>query len=158
MAQADQIAVTISEGDLTAIQEALGTLQTKLMPHLKALTPQDRLELPKMGDKTVSFVTKALEYGQAHQELVPAYLDLPALEVDVKAVQQLRNLSQVLNPLTDALNDTVMLSGSEAYQGALVFYANVKTAAKVHVPKAQSIYDDLAGRFPGAPTKKTAKA
>jgi hypothetical protein len=157
MAQSDQIAVTISEGDLAAIQEALGTLESKLLPHLKTLTPQERVELPKMGDKTVSFVTKALEYGQAHKDLVPAYLDLPALAVDVKAVERLRNFAQVLNPLSDALNDSLMLSGSEAYQGALVFYANVKTAARVHVPKAQSVYDDLSTRFPGATAKKAAK-
>jgi hypothetical protein len=158
MAQTDQIAVTISEGDLADIQGALGTLQAKLMPHLKTLTPQERIELPKMGDKTVAFVTKALEYGQAHAELVPAFLDVPAMAVDVKAVQQLRNFTQVLTPLSDALNDSLMLSGSEAYQGALVFYANVKTAARVRVPKAQSVYDDLASRFPGATAKKATTA
>ena len=89
---------------------------------------------------------------------MPAFLDLTAMAVDAKAVQQLRNLSQLLTPISDALNDSVTLSGSEAYQGALVFYANVKAAAKVHVPKAQTVYDDLSSRFPGAPVKKTAKA
>lgn len=42
----------------------------------------------------------------------------------------------------------------EAYQGALVFYSNVKNAAKVKTPKAGTIYDDLAARFPGGTSKK----
>ena len=75
-----------------------------------------------------------------------------------QTVQQLRNLSQMLAPISDALDDSLMLSGSEAYQGALVFYSNVKSAAKVHVPKAQTVYDDLSTRFPGAPAKKAAPA
>ena len=62
----------------------------------------------------------------------------------------------MLNPITEALNDSMTLSGSEAYQGALVFCSNVKNAAKVKTPKAGSIYEDLSSRFPGAPTKKKA--
>lgn len=48
------------------------------------------------------------------------------------------------------------LSGSEASQGALVFYSNVKNAAKVKAPNAATIYDDLSSRFPGGAAKKKA--
>ena len=154
MAQQDLIAVNIPEADLVEIKAAINTLQRKLMPHLQTLTAQERIELPKMGDKTVAFVQKAMEYGLQNKDLVPAFLDLTALATDIKAVQSLRELSQGLSPITDALNDSMILSGSEAYQGALVFYSNVKNAAKVKSPNASSIYTDLSSRFPGAPTKK----
>jgi len=156
MAQQDLIAVNLPDDDMVAIKEAIATLSTKLVPHLKTLNAQERQELPKMGDKTVAFVQKALEYSQQNKDLVPSFLDLTAMAIDVKAVQTLRELAQGLNPLTDALNDSIILSGSEAYQGALVFYSNVKSAAKVKAPNAATIYNDLSARFPGAPTKKKA--
>ena len=156
MAQQDLISVNIPEADLMEIRSAVNTLQAKLLPHLKTLSTQERIELPKMGDKTVAFVQKAYEYGQQNKDLVPAFLDMAAFATDIKSVQTLRELAQSLNPLNDALNDSMTLSGSEAYQGALVFYSNVKSAAKVKAPNAGTIYDDLSARFPGAPARRKA--
>ncbi len=156
MAQQDVISVHIPESELSEIKAAIATLQAKLLPHLKTLTSQERQELPKMGDKTVAFVTKALEYGKQNAALVPTFLDTTAFETDVTAVETLRSLTQGLNPVSDALNDSLILSGSEAYQGALVFYTSVKAAAKVKAANAQTIYDDLSNRFPGGTVKKAA--
>ena len=48
----------------------------------------------------------------------------------------------------------MLLSGSDAYAAALLFYNSVKGAKKSNIAKAGSIYDDLAERFPGRPLKK----
>jgi len=56
------------------------------------------------------------KYGERNRELVPNFLDLGAMATDTRAVQTLRELAQGLNPITDALNDSMTLSGSEAYQ------------------------------------------
>ena len=149
MPQQNQIAVRIPETELEEIRSAIGVLERRLMPHLANLTPQDRKELPRMGDRTVAFVQKAFEYGARNRSLAPDWLDFEALDIDVKAVSTLREISQVLSPILDALDDSIALSGSEAYQGALLFYGNVKAAAKNKVPNAGSIYDDLSARFPG---------
>jgi hypothetical protein len=154
MPQMNSIAVTIPEADLAEIRSAIGVLRTKLAPHLKSLSAQDRQELPKMGDKTLGFVTKAYEYGTRNTELAPGYLDFEALATDVKAVEVLREINQGLAPIEEALSDSLILSGSEAYQGALLFYGNVRAAAKAKTPGAWAIYDDLANRFPGTPQKK----
>ena len=156
MAQQDLISVNIPEADLTEIKAAVNTLHAKLLPHLKTLSTQERIELPKMGDKTVAFVQKAFEYGQQNKDLVPSFLDMTALATDIKSVQTLRELAQTLNPVADALNDSMTLSGSEAYQGALVFYSSVKNAAKVKAPNAATILDDLSARFPGTAARKKA--
>lgn len=154
MAQQNEIAVKIPEEDLAEIRGAIKVLQKKLAPHLASLSPQDMLELPKMGEKTYTFVQKAYEYGMKNKELAPPYLDFGAMETDVKAVGLLRDLTQSLNPVLDALHDSLYLSGSEAYQGALLFYGSVKAAAKAKAPNAGSIYEDLSSRFPGGPRKK----
>ena len=156
MAQQNLIAVSIPPSDQAEIQAAIATLADKLMPHLKTLSLQERAELPKMGDKSVAFVQKSIEYAQKNGDLVPSFLDMAALATDFQAVQSLREYTQTLNPIIDALNDSLMLSGSEAYQGALLFYSSVKNAAKLKAPKAGTIYDDLSARFPGRGAPKKA--
>ncbi len=156
MPQQNQIAVRIPEAELEEIRSAIGLLERRLMPHLANLTPQDRQELPKMGDRTVAFVQKAYEYGRSNKELAPPFLDLEAMATDVAAVELLRGLARSLGPIHEALSDSLLLSGSEAYQAALLYYGSVKAAAKVRTPGASLIYDDLSTRFPGAPAKKKA--
>jgi hypothetical protein len=156
MAQQDLISLNIPAADLEEIKAAIAVLKTKLQPHLKDLTPQDRQELPKMGDKTSAFVQKALEYGQQYPDLVPSYLDLQAFAIDVQAIVLLREMAQGLVPLTDALEDSLMLSGSEAYQAALLFYNNAKNAAKAKMTNAASVAEDLSARFPGGAGRKKA--
>jgi len=51
--------------------------------------------------------------------------------------------------MCSGLNDTIMLSGSEAYVAALAFYKSVKVAASMNVAGAQPIYEDLKKRFEG---------
>lgn len=154
--QTNSIAVKIPDADLAEIRDAIGDFKAKHAPHLVSLSPQDRHELPKMGDKTVAFVQKAYEYGARNRELAPAYLDVEAMDLDVKAIGLLREFAQELEPLNEALGDSLTLSGSEAYQGALLFYGAVKAAAKAKAPKAETIYQDLSTRFPGSTAKKKA--
>ncbi|HBF35995.1 MAG TPA: hypothetical protein DDW50_01590, partial [Firmicutes bacterium] len=62
MTQTNNPALSITDTDLAAITASIQTLQTKLLPALATLSPDERKGLPKMGDKTVSFVQKAVEY------------------------------------------------------------------------------------------------
>lgn len=157
MTQSNLIEVRITESDLAEIDAAIGTLKAKLLPQLQTLTVQDRLELPKMGDKTVAFVQKANDYARKNASFVPAFLDVAAMGVDLTAVQKLRELSRDLTPIKEALDDSITLSGSEAYQAALIFYQNIKMAAKNNISGAAPIYDDLSARFPGYPKNKEKK-
>jgi hypothetical protein len=59
----NQVAVTFTEEQITQIRGALQTLDTVLKPQLIQLGPQSRQELPKMGDKSIGFVSKTLEYA-----------------------------------------------------------------------------------------------
>lgn len=153
IAQVNQVSLNIPEAELKEIQTCIETLQTKLMPYLKTLSPDERQDLPKMGDKTVSFVQKTVEYCHQNPDLVPQFLNVGEMSVDLKAVETLRTLYQPLQQISQSLSDTMTLSGSEAYAGALMFYNATKNAAKAKIPKAETIYNDLATRFPGRPKK-----
>ena len=151
MAQQNLVSFQIADKDLGDIKAAIDTLKSKLLPSLKALTPTEKKELPKMGDKTTAFVQKTLEYCKANPDLCPPFLDVGAFEVDVKAVESIRNIYAPLLQIVEALDDTMTLSGSEAYTGSLMFYNSVKFGAKSNISGAKTIYEELSSRFPGKP-------
>lgn len=153
MAQSDNVSFRMTDQDMAEVQAAIATLKSKLLPQLKTISPAERQELPKMGDKTVAFVTKTLEYCGSNADLVPPFLDVGAFTVDVNAVESLRSVYQPIAQIADALNDTMLLSGSEAYTGALIYYQAVRSATKNNISGAKTIYEDLSNRFPTRPGK-----
>ncbi|TAF77865.1 MAG: hypothetical protein EAZ53_01240 [Bacteroidetes bacterium] len=139
--------MVIPPGELQQVINKLQEIASILKPFLIALTPDERKSIPKMSDKTQPFVEKALDYAQSNPEFTPAYMSVPELQIDMKAVQDLTAVLQLLQPMCDNVNDTTMLSGSEAYLAALTYYNSVKHAAKSNIPSAKAIYDDLSKRF-----------
>jgi hypothetical protein len=157
MAQPNNISVVLDDQTLAEVKQAIGVLRTKLVPVLKSLPLQDRKELPKLGDKTSEFVRKSFEYSGIHPDLVPAFLDRTEFRIDLEALSLLQTLDRELAPVVAGLDDSIVLTGSEAYQAALVFYNNVRMAKKANVPGAAAVYDDLSTRFPGATAKNPSK-
>jgi hypothetical protein len=153
MAQENLVSFQIPDADMAQVRTAITTLKVKLLPYLKTLSAAERHELPKMGDKTVSFVKKALDYCVSNPDIVPPFLDISALKVDANAVDSIRSLYQPLLQIVEALDDTMMLSGSEAYAGALTYYNAAKSAAKSNIAGAKNICEDLSNRFPGRSAK-----
>ncbi|MDR2093610.1 MAG: hypothetical protein LBP58_09925 [Azoarcus sp.] len=61
----------------------------------------------------------------------------------------------LLKRLTQMLDDTAMLAGSEAFQGALVFCNGLLAATKANVEGAKTLYAELKERFPGGKARRT---
>jgi hypothetical protein len=122
---------------LTQAQTKIDEAAALLAPYLLALTPAERREVPKMGEKTISFVEKAYDFAQKNPALVPAYLSLDAFGVDFGDAHGLWTLLNTVQQLEEGVDDTEMIAGSEAYQAALVFYKSVKMAAAQDVPGAK---------------------
>ncbi len=154
----NRISFEISDDDLHAVQGALQVLQQKLVPLLVSLGTEDRRALPKMGAKTVDFVSKTLSYARSNPQYQPTFVDLDEYGIDLAAVGLLREIQQPLSMIADMVDDTLLLSGSEAYAAALVCYQAFKSAAKVNAPGASTIATDLSNRFPGRPSKAATKA
>ena len=145
---------TISPEDLQKVNDAIKVINDTLTPKLIALTPDNRKDLNKMGDKTLSFVNKSVEYMQLHPDLVPRYVQVEPAKIDLQATQTLLPLHNQFTILQEMTADSSMLSGSEAYSCALTFYNSIKLQAKENVTGAKAIYEDLKVRFPGRKTKK----
>ena len=155
MAKDNLVSIQIPAEDQDAIRAALVTLEEKLQPFLIALTKDEKKGIPKMRDKSIPFVDKAIEYAETNSGFVPSYLNVPEMKVDFQAVSLLTEFYRKVENLNTTLNDTILLSGSEAYKGALQFYKAVKQAAGAGIPGAQVIYDDLKQRFERTTTATT---
>ncbi len=147
MSQPDRISFSLSEAEKSEVDGAVRTLEKILLPRLVTLSPEARHELPKMGDKTLAFVEKAREYCTRNPEFVPAFLSVPAFETDLDAVYAIRGIFNPLSQLTKSLDDSMMLSGSEALTAGLMFYKSAATAAKANIHGAAVIHDDLSARY-----------
>jgi hypothetical protein len=102
-----------------------------------------------MDDKSLAFVERAHDYAHDNPTLVPSYLDMRAFDVDFQDAHGLWSLLTVIKQLEEAVEDTIMAVGSEAYHAALSFYHNVQAAAKDDIPGTKAIAEDLKTRFPG---------
>jgi hypothetical protein len=127
---------------------------TANMPKLVSLTPEQRQTLPKMGDKTIAFVNKALGYARQNPKIVPAYLNMDEFAKDVDAVNKLFQVTTPIQKLSEEIDDTMMLAGSEAYAAALAFYTALKAAIAAGETGLKNVYDDMSARFPGRGLKK----
>ena len=158
MSQENQISTTIPAETLTAINTNLTAISTALVNVLLFnLTADERKAMRVMGDKSIAFVQKALEYAEKNPALLPPYLDLAEAKKDFALTHDLYSILQQINTLQRAVEDTMMVAGSEAYDAALIFYKSVKGASRVNVPGSEAIYNDLQQRFAVKPQKTAVK-
>ena len=138
---------------LPQVQTKIDEAKTLIAPYILALTPTERQGMPKMGEKTINFVEKAFDFARQNLYLVPSYLAMEDFGIDLADAHGLWALLNSVHQLAEAIDDTEMIAGSEAYQAALVFYHSVKAAAAQDVPGAKAIYEELKTRFPGGKRK-----
>ncbi|MCY1722333.1 hypothetical protein OU798_18435 [Prolixibacteraceae bacterium Z1-6] len=143
----NKIDFIIPEDVIASVSQKISEIQTELKPYLIALSPDERRELPKMSDKTQPFVEKALAYSASAPQFAPPYMDTAGLANDMKVHEQLTPLLREIRMIYDNLDDTTMEAGAESYVCTLTYYNSVKMAAKMDIPGAKSIYEDLRKRF-----------
>jgi hypothetical protein len=149
MSKENKVSIALKPEDLKMMLDAVNTINNVLSPYLISLTPVERQALPKMSDGTLPFVQKSLAYAQANPGLIPVYIDVDDLKIDLKAVEILVQIFKPVEQLYFNLNDTMTLSGSGAYMASLAFFNSVKHAAKINIPGIQVIADDLETSFSG---------
>jgi hypothetical protein len=134
----------VSDGILRKQREINETLVEYAVP----LTPEERRDIPKMGEKTLSFVEKAFEFATENADLRPPYLNMEEFRTDYSDATGLRVLENNTQQTLDLINDIALLAGSESYVSALAFYGYVKMLAEKDVPRAKTVYEELKKRFP----------
>lgn len=143
----NRISLSISGTQKQQIEAAIGVLAGLLSPMLIALDNDDQKSLSKMNDRSIPFVEKVVQYVDSNPEFVPPYVDIAEFKKDFETFTDLREFVRPLLQLVGNLEDTTILSGSDAYEVARAYYKSVQQGAKMNVPDAQAIYEDLKPRF-----------
>jgi len=123
------ISATLSSDDRATITQALEQIRDRL-PFLVDLMAEERKSIPKMGDKSRTFVNKALDMASKNAEFLPRSFDVEEMRKDVQLFDDLSSLSLSLVQLQDLVDDTCMALGNEAYTAALTVYTYAKTTGQ----------------------------
>ena len=144
----NMISATIDPAVMAQIKTKITEIGA-LTPFLITLTDEDRMGGLKMGDKSLPFAGKTVEYISSAPEFKPAFLDEAELVRDYNLATSLEEVLRQLRPLVQRFEDTAQEAGIEAMAAALLYYGNVKSAAEKGIGNAPEIFSDLAKRFPG---------
>lgn len=140
----NRISASLSQADREAVISAIATIREKL-PFLIDLTNEQRRSLPKLGDKSRAFVSKALEVATQNPDFLPRSFDLNEMRQDVELFEALYPILLSLTQLQELVDDTVMQVGSEAYAAGLIIYNYAKTSGKG--AGLDAVVDDMGRRF-----------
>ena len=142
----EKISHELTEEAYDQIAQSIRALDS-LLPFAVNLTPDERKNYQTMGDKTIAFVEKAVQYTDERPELVPAYLDIPEFKKDLKLARQLKELLLMVDPVVEKISDSYLAAGVDAYEAARKMYSYIKAAAESGAPGTDSIAAELKKRY-----------
>lgn len=124
----DLLNLDLTDADWTAVDAALDTLEAKLGAKLLDLTPAERKQLTKMGDKSEAFCRQVLIIGRQNAAKLPTdtATDLTAEEGDLSALDKLRPRLTRLTSLTEKADDSSIALGSDVMVFSLTLYGILK--------------------------------
>lgn len=142
----NRVSANIDAATIKSVKEALASVNEKL-PFLLGLKPEERQSIPKISEVNKVFTADAIVAIKNNSNLLPAYLSADEISKDYNLYEQLDELVQLSQQLTEKLSDTQMLAGSEAYVSALTAYRLFEAASNAGLPGTDTIYDQLKQRF-----------
>ena len=138
------ISASLTQTDREAVMKAVATIKDKL-PFLIDLTADERKALPKMGDKSRAFVSKALEVATQNPDFLPRSFNLEEMRKDVQLFEAMYPIVMAMTQLQELLDDTYVTVGSEAYSAALQVYNYAKASGQG--AGLEAVVDELGQRF-----------
>ena len=147
------VSAEISATYLAEIKACIGTIRSKL-GFLICLTDEERKGGMKLGDETLPFVEKTIEYSASFPQFVSNFTDVTEWKKDYKLFKDLTSILAELRSLFQDIVDTTSEAGIEALQPSLTYYNLAQAGAKNNAPGAKNIANDLGIRFPARSKKK----
>jgi hypothetical protein len=143
----NRISLNITEAQKAQVATDSGKLAESTQD-FNVVIPKEELDsMPKIADGRIPFVQKAAYYSTANPEHKPLVLDNDEFQTDVTAFVDLREMSRPLRQILEKLDTAMAVAGSEAFYAARDYYRQVQLNAKMGVPGAQAIYEDLRQLF-----------
>ena len=159
MALENLISISFTAEELTAIDTALASIEKIIKTKCVSLTPEQRTEYSRLGNRTENWSRKTIDYMSLKPALVPAFVDLPETLRDSTARNNLSLRFKRVEAIYESMDDTLKVLGADVYNSCIAFYRNVKLMAQQNVQGAETVYSDLSAQFPGkAPAKKVSES
>ncbi|MBD2039025.1 hypothetical protein H6F76_29160 [Leptolyngbya sp. FACHB-321] len=140
----NRISAALTQSDREAVMDAITTIKTRL-PFLIDLTAEECKALPKMGDKSRAFVSKALEVATQNPDFLPRSFDLEEMRKDVQLFEAMYPIVIALAQLQELVDDTTTAAGSEAMAAALQVYSYAKASGQG--AGLEGLVEELGQRF-----------
>jgi hypothetical protein len=141
----NKISAVLDEQKITEICQRIDDIKS-LLPFLIDLTPEERKTLPKLGDKSLMFATKALDLIKKDFSFMPGNFSIEEMEKDIVLFDKMLRVRLEIGKLFELVDDTTIEVGSEAYTAALTVYDNAKRNGKNTVGMDGAL-DELSRRF-----------
>lgn len=142
----NRISVIATQAQLEDVKAGIQAIGNSL-PFLVGLKTEERSSLLSIDVNNKAFTEDAINAGLVNQEMLPAYVSVKDMQLDLGLFMQLDVIIPMVKQLLEKLIDTQMLAGSEAYMSALMLYRLFKSAAGAGVPGADAIVAQLELRF-----------
>lgn len=118
-------------------------INTLIEPYATDISKDDLKSLSQIADGRLPFVEKCADYAVSAPDHVPAIVDVAEFQKDLKAYKDLREMARPYRQILNVLETSMAVAGSEAWAAARAYYKMVQLNAKMGVPGAQAVYDDL---------------
>lgn len=121
----NRIDAVLSDANRDQILNLLGQIRA-LLPFQVNLTPEERQTLVKMGDKSRPFVEQTLLLAEQDESFLPRSFDVPAMRQDKQLYDSMSPILIQTAMLFEAIQDTMLLVGSDLMVNALDIYNSAK--------------------------------
>lgn len=123
------ISLNLTDNALAEIDAALNTLENHFAGFAN-LSPDERRNILKMGDKSEAFCRQTLTLASQNAQAIPSSLDVNEAQADLGNLDKLLPRLHRLRDLLSRGEDTDMALGSDLYSFCLDAYASLKIAGK----------------------------
>jgi len=139
----NRITIDVSATVKKDVSDKADEISVLIEPFETDISKDDLKSLSQIADGRLPFVEKSADYAVSDPEHVPAIVDVAEFQKDVKAYKDLREMVRPLRQILNILETSMAVAGSEAWAAARAYYKMVQLNAKMGVPGAQAVYDDL---------------
>jgi len=145
----------LNKAQRESVNNALNSIRSSL-DFLVGLRPSDKQRLLKMGNKNRAFVEDAIKAGVSNPSMLPRSIEPEALQDKLTLFGQLREVQSDLQQVSELVNNTVTVMGSDLFEDARLIYSLTKTKAQACGLKNASA--SLSKRFAGQGRRSADKA
>ncbi len=117
------------------------------MPIPPALSPSERKVIATMSENRAPFVSKALAYGEKTPSILPPFVSIDELKMDLQSYTDYLDIMREYELLGKKLRDLMFAAGADSFYAALAIYNSAKMAARTGMSEAKPIVDDLKTLF-----------